>query len=151
MGTATTQAPNKEQDMSDFVFFDSSQTSKSMTPKITVRRGGALVINHKAAEMFGKDVTHVQICYSVKTKAVGLRAAKPDTEGAFRMQKHKNINNGFLVNAAKMFKYHGLEIERATSFDVEDFGDGIYGVTLPGGPEHEEESATEAKPKRKKA
>ena len=136
--------------MNDFVFFDSSKASKSMSPKITVRRGGALVINEKATAMFGDGVTHVQICYSGKTRAVGLRAAEPEDPGTFRMQQHKNIK-GCLVNAGPMFKHHGLEIERATSFDVEDFGDGIYGLTLPGGPESERGPASEAKPKRQKA
>ena len=113
----------------NFEFFVNSQTPKNTDPKITVRRQGVLVLNEKAAKMLGDNVTHVQIGYDEKKKAVGICAAEDDAAGRYTLRDLKNST--FLINAKPMFKHYGVEIERAQRYDVETFSEGLIGVTLP--------------------
>lgn len=116
---------------SNFVFFNGSQVSKSATPKITVRRGGVLILNQNAVNMMGEDVSHVRIAYNPERRAVGVAKAPEDAPGRYRLRRQTD-GTSFLVNAKPMFQHLGLTVAKAKSFDVEDFGGGIIGATLDG-------------------
>ena len=59
----------------DFVFFNGSQTVNDSAPKITLRRGGLIVLNSGAVNMLGNDVSHVQLGYDAEKRAIGIRSA----------------------------------------------------------------------------
>ena len=67
-----------------FEFFQGTLSESTATARVTVRRGGLMVISRAAVDMLGDDVTHVQLAYDPKTGVVGLRSA---ADGASRKTK----------------------------------------------------------------
>ncbi len=72
-----------------FEFYQGT-ASENTAPKITVRKGGQLVLTSGAVAMLGDDVDHVQLGYDRKTKVVGIRGAGEDAEGRYRLRSQKN-------------------------------------------------------------
>ncbi len=58
-----------------FEFFEGTTSTSSTTPRVTVRRAGQLILTQAAVDLLGDGVTHVQLGYNPKTKAVGIRPA----------------------------------------------------------------------------
>jgi hypothetical protein len=112
----------------DFDFFEGS-ASRARIPRITVRRGGLIALTPGAVEMLGDNATHVQVGYNTETQAVGLRPAPEDVKGRYRL-RHQTSSQSRLVDTRRFFAHHGLTFERATTFDAEDFGDGMVGFYL---------------------
>ena len=111
-----------------FEFYQGT-ASESTTPKITVRKGGQLVLTSGTVAMLGDDVEHVQLGYDRKTKVVGIRSADEDAEGRYRLRSQKN-GRSRLVTGKRFFAHHGLTIEKAQTFDAEAFDGGIVGFQL---------------------
>ena len=125
-----------------FQFYEGTTSDSATTPKITVRKGGVLILTKAAVDMLGEDVTHVQIGYNEKTRAVGIRRATEDARGRYRLRSQRNSPSR-LIDGKRLFMHHGLIAEKARAFNVEKFGDdGIIGFTLTAEPE-----AAEAAPK----
>jgi len=115
---------------STFQFFEGTDTESTAVAKITVRRGGILVLTQKAVEMLGEGVTHVQVGYDTKSRAIGLRGAEPGTRGCYRLrQQGKSVSR--LVDGKRVFAHHALKAEKAQSFEAQEFGDGVVGFTFP--------------------
>ena len=57
-----------------FQFYEGTTSDSATTPKITVRKGGVLILTKAAVDMLGDDVKHVQIGYNDETKAIGIRS-----------------------------------------------------------------------------
>ena len=110
----------------DFEFFQGGASESRTRPRITIRRGGLMVITAAAAEMLGDDVTHVQLAYNSTTGAIGLRACEPDVGGCYRLRQQDNSPSR-LIGGKRFFRHHQLEIDKARTFDAEDFGRGIVG------------------------
>ncbi len=127
-----------------FQFYEGTTTDSATTPKITVRKGGVLILTKAAVEMLGDDVTHVQIGYNEKTRAVGIRSATEDARGRYRLRDQRNSPSR-LIDGKRLFTHHGLPAEKARCFKVEKFGDGIIGFTLTAETEAAEEPKTDAK------
>ncbi|MEM8994911.1 MAG: hypothetical protein AAGF23_08980, partial [Acidobacteriota bacterium] len=72
----------------------------------------------------------VQVGYNPETRAVALRPVETDTKGAYRLRDQRNSVSK-LVDGKRVFKHHGLTADASTSYDAEDFGDGLVGFTLP--------------------
>ena len=139
----------------EFEFFEGAATESNTSPKITVRRGGHLVLTHAAVELLGAGTTHVQIGFNAKTGAVGIRAADEEARGRYRLRTQKSALSQ-IVDAKRFFKHHGLPLGKARSFEVEDFGGGIIGFILDTPPEVEAaepatETATKPEPARRTA
>lgn len=115
--------------INEFEFFEGAATESNTSPKITVRRGGHLVLTHAAVERLGAGVTHVQIGFNAKTGAVGIRAAEETARGRYRLRRQKSAL-GHIVDAKRFFRHHSLPLDKARSFEVEDFGGGIVGFRL---------------------
>ena len=114
-----------------FQFYEGTSTESASRPKITVRRGGVLVLTSAAVAMLGEDATHVQIGYNPETKAIGLRGAPEDCKGCYRLREQRNSASR-LVDGKRVFKHHGLTAEKSQSYDAEDFGDGLIGFRMNG-------------------
>ena len=129
-----------------FSFFEGTKT-QHVEPKITVRRGGLMVLTQGAVDMLGDDVTHVQLGYDDATKAIAFRAAPEDAKGRYLLRQQKNGSTR-LVDGKRFLKHNGLKVEKARSFDVETFGDGLIGFTLSPKPAEDKpaEKATEETP-----
>ncbi len=108
---------------------EGSTSDSATTPKITVRRGGVLILTKAAVDMLGDDVTHVQIGYNEKTRAVGIRRATEDARGRYRLRDQRNSPSR-LIDGKRLFTHHGLIAEKARAFKVEKFGDEIIGFIL---------------------
>ncbi len=124
-----------------FQFYEGTKSDSATTPKITVRRGGVLILTKAAVDMLGDDVTHVQIGYNDETKAIGIRGATEEARGGYTLRRQKNSPSR-LVDGKRLFTHHGLIAEKARSFKVEKYGDGIIGFTLT-----DETEAAKAEPK----
>ena len=109
-----------------FQFFEGHQTVNNSVAKITVRKGGVLVLTQAAIDMLGDGVAAVQVGYDPDRKAIGVRAAAEDVAGAYKLREQKS-GAARMVNGKRLFALHGLTVETAESFDVEDFGDGVIG------------------------
>ena len=109
-----------------FQFFEGIQTVNNSVAKITVRKGGVLVLTQAAIDMLGDGAAAVQVGYDPEKKAVGVRAAAEDVAGAYKLREQKS-GGARMVNGKRLFALHGLATETAESFDVEDFGDGVIG------------------------
>ncbi|MCP4246621.1 MAG: hypothetical protein GY778_06195, partial [bacterium] len=57
-----------------FEFYQGT-ASENTSPRITIRKGGQLVLTSGAVAMLGDDLDHVQLGYDRKTKVVGIRGA----------------------------------------------------------------------------
>ena len=110
----------------DFEFFQGGASESRTRPRITIRRGGLMVITKAAADMLGDDVTHIQLAYNPKTGAIGLRACEPDVGGCYRLRQQGHSPSR-LIGGKRFFRHHQLEIDKARTFDAEDFGRGIVG------------------------
>ena len=125
-----------------FQFYEGT-TSENTSPRITVRKGGQLVLTRGAVEMLGEGTTHVQLAYDAETKVVGLKAAAEDVKGRYRLRT-QGTNGLHVVTGKRFFAHYGLEIGKARTFTAETFEGGIVGFQLT-------EESGEAKPAAKKA
>ena len=114
----------------DFEFFQGTTSESRTLPRITIRKGGLLVLTQAAAKMLGDEVTHIQLAYDSKNHAVGIRASAEDASGCYRLRTQPK-SPGRLVGGKRFFQHHGLTIDKARTFDAVDFGNGIVGFTLP--------------------
>lgn len=115
-----------------FDFFEGTATAHSQEPRVTVRRGGLMVITPAAVEMLGDDVTHVQLGLNPKTNTVAIRKADAKAKGRYRLRTQKN-SPMLLVGGKKFFAHHNLAIDKAESFDATQIADGLVGFTLTNG------------------
>jgi hypothetical protein len=118
--------------MSDntFQFFEGSNTESTDVARITVRRGGILVLTQKAVELLGEGVTHVKIGFDAKSRAIGLKSTEPGARGCYRLrQQGKSLSR--LVDGKRVFAHHGLQADKAHSFDAQEFGGGVVGFAFP--------------------
>ena len=113
-----------------FQFYEGSTTDSATSARITVRKGGILVLTKATVEMLGDDVEAVQVGYNPETRAVALRPASLDARGSYRLRGQRNSVSK-LVDGKRVFKHHGLVAESSMSYDTEIFGDGLVGFTLP--------------------
>ncbi|MCB1036205.1 MAG: hypothetical protein KDD47_20445 [Acidobacteria bacterium] len=112
-----------------FDFYEGPTTDSTSHPRITVRRGGLMVLTQAAVEMLGGDVERVQIGYDPETRAIGLRVADNGTRGSYRLREQRNSVSR-LVDGKRVFAHHGLMVDKARTFDAQDFGDGVVGFVL---------------------
>ncbi len=112
-----------------FQFYEGATTENSTAAKVTVRKGGLLVLTQGAVKMLGDDVEYVQVGYNAETKAIGIRSADEDAKGRYRLRSQNNSLSR-LVNGKRFFTHQGLTLEKAHTFEAEDFGDGIVGFTF---------------------
>jgi len=123
-----------------FDFYEGSTSEDTTTPKVTVRKSGHMVLTPAALELMGEEVTQVQIGFNAETRAVGIRPAEDGAKGKYRLRP-QNGSAKRLVDGKRFFAHVGVPIEKAASFDVEDFGDGIIGFYLPEVQEPSESAA----------
>ena len=129
-----------------FEFFEGA-ASERRGPEITVRRSGQLVLTASAVELLGEGVSHVQIGYDAKTRAVAIRAAAEGAKGRYLLREQKG-SASYLLDGRRTFRHFGLSVEKSTRFDVEQFGDGLIGFTLPAPVEAEEPKPTKKRKSR---
>jgi hypothetical protein len=141
-----------------FSFYEGT-TTENTSPRITVRKGGQLVLSRGAVDMLGEGVEHVQIGFNAKTQVVGIRAAGEDAKGRYRLRP-QGTNGLHLVTGKRFFAHYGLDVSKARTFNAEKIEDGLVGFTLAGGdtadeqatdPPAEGKAETEPKPATKKA
>ena len=129
-----------------FEFYEGS-VSEGTAPKITVRKGGQLVLTSGAVDMLGDDIEFVQLAYNAAKGIVGLRAATEDAKGRYRLREQKNSESR-LVTGKRFFAHNGLKIEKAQTFDAEEYDGGIVGFQLIGEPDETEDKAETAPAKK---
>jgi hypothetical protein len=143
-----------------FSFYEGTSTENT-SPRITVRKGGQLVLSRGAVDMLGDGVEHVQVGYNAKTRVVGIRAAGEDAKGRYRLRP-QGTNGLHLVTGKRFFAHYGLDVSKARTFDAEKIEDGLVGFSLAGNdakdnaeqatdPPAEGKAETEPKPATKKA
>jgi len=115
-----------------FDFYEGTTTAHSQEPRVTLRRGGLMVITPAAVELLGDDVTHVQLGLNPKTHTVAMRKADAKAKGRYRLRSQKN-SPMLLVGGKKFFAHHNLAIDKAESFDATQIADGLVGFTLTNG------------------
>ncbi len=134
--------------MSNGFEFYQGNASENTSPRITVRKGGQLVLTSGAVAMLGDKVDHVQIGYDAKTKLVGIRGAGEDAQGRYRLRSQKT-GGSRLVTGKRFFAHNGLTIEKARTFDAEAFDGGIVGFQLAKVPAEAEAPAKKTGRRRK--
>ena len=135
-----------------FEFYEGTK-SENTTPRITVRKGGQLVLTRGAVEMLGEGVSHVQLGFNAKTQVVGIRAAAEDAKGRYQLRR-QGSNGLHLITGKRFFNHYGLDAAKARSFDVEQVDDGLVGFRLTEQPAEEPTEAQDGSKKqdgRKKA
>jgi len=115
-----------------FNFYEGSTSAHSKEPRITVRRGGLMVLTPATVDLLGDSVTHVQLGFNPKTKAVAIRHAADDAKGRYRIRRQKN-SPMLIVGGKKFFAHHDLPVNKAATFDAEQIGDGLVGFSLAAG------------------
>ena len=114
----------------DFVFFDGSKTINDSTPKITIRRGGLIVLNSGAVKMLGESVEFVQLGFDATKRAIAIRPAPEEAMGKYLLRAQNNSTSR-LINGKRFLAHHDLHFEKALSFRVDELGGGLIGFTLP--------------------
>ena len=102
-----------------FQFYEGTATESADVPRITVRKGGVLVLTRAAVQMLGEGVTHVRIGFNPKTRAVGLQPAEGAGQGCYKLRGQRNSVSQ-VVDGKRVFKHHGLTVEKPRHFDAED-------------------------------
>ncbi len=120
----------------NFQFFEGT-ASEHRGPEITVRRSGQMVLTKAAVELLGEGVSHVQLGFDVDTRAVAIRAGAEGAKGRYLLREQQG-SASYLVDGRRTFKHFGLSAEKSTRFEVEVFGEGLIGFTLPALVEAEE-------------
>ncbi len=115
-----------------FEFYEGAKTDSETTAQVTVRKGGQLVLTQAAVVMLGDEVTNVQVGYNPETRAIGIRAADEATQGRYRLRA-QGSGTRRLVDGKRLFVLHGVTLEKAQTFDAEDFGVSGQGAYQPGG------------------
>ncbi len=136
-----------------FDFYQGSASEDTTTPRVTLRTSDHMVLTPAAVALMGEEVTQVQIGFNAETRAVGIRPANEGAKGKYRLRP-QNGSAKRLLDGKRFFAHVGVAIEKAASFDVEDFSDGIIGFYLPEAAETSEPTApasTKAAGRRKKA
>ena len=126
----------------DFEFYQGN-ASENTAPRITVRKGGQLVLTSGAVKMLGDDVDHVQLAYNAKQGVVGIRGAGESAKGRYSLRTQKSSGSR-LVTGKRFFAHCGLTIKKARTFDAEAFDDGIVGFKLTEEPAEAEAPAETA-------
>ena len=135
---------------STFEFFQGTLSESSTSPRVTVRRGGLMVITRAAVDLLGDDVSRVQLAYNRKTGDVGIRAASDDMPGSYLLRTQPKSPSR-LVSGKRFFQHHSLPVEKAQTFPVREFGNGIIGFQFQDVPEEEQTSVPKAAPATRKA
>lgn len=127
-----------------FEIYEGTATESADVARITVRKGGLMVLTRAAVDLLGEDVTHVQLAYNAKTGAVGIRAADEEAPGCYTLRAQKKTPSR-LVGGKRFFKHHDLDVKKARTYDAEEFSDGIVGFRMDGeGSQDVEAEATAA-------
>ncbi len=113
-----------------FQFYEGNATESAEHARITVRKGGVLVLTQATLDMLGADASHVQVGFNPETRQLALRSSGGDSKGAYRLRSQRNSPSR-LVDGKRVFKLHGLAAESSTSYEAEDLGDGLIGFRLP--------------------
>ena len=124
-----------------FDFFDGT-TTKHSTPRITLRKGGLLVLTPAAVAMLGQGVEHVQVGFNAKTREIGIRQAPEDARGRYRLQSQRS-SRCQLIGTRRFFRHYGIQIDKAQTFEVREVGNGLISFPLP--EEGQETNGGEAK------
>jgi len=95
-------------------------------------------------------VSHVQISYNKKTKAVGIRSVAEDAKGRYQLRSQPN-GVSYLVDGKRFFAHHGLSLGKAQGFAVEDFGSGVVGFWFEDGAAKGDEEPPAAEKVERKA
>lgn len=126
-----------------FEFFEGART-ESKAPQITVRKSGQMVLTGAAVALLGEGVSHVQVGYDPKARAVGIRPAPEDGRGRYRLRPQTNGSS--LVDGRRFFAHHGVTLEKAQTFDAETFGEGLVGFRFNEAEEGQEGEEPAAEP-----
>ena len=129
MTTNNATAENATTPAADFVFFEGAVSVSKAQARITVRRGGLLVLTAAAAEMLGENVDAVQLAFNQKNGAVAIRAASPGAAGAYRL-RHQMEGPGRQITGKRFLEHFGLEVSSRRSFEVVSFGEGLIGFHI---------------------
>lgn len=135
---------------STFEFFQGTLSESSTLPRITVRRGGLMVITRAAVDLLGDEVSRVQLAYNRTTGDVGIRAATDDTPGSYLLRTQPKSPSR-LVSGKRFFHHHGLPVDEARTYTANDYGNGIVGFRLRAAAEATMPAEAEAAPAAKKA
>ena len=123
-----------------FEFFEGART-ESKAPQITVRKSGQMVLTGAAVALLGEGVSHVQVGFDPKARAVGIRPAPEDGRGRYRLRPQTNGSS--LVDGRRFFAHHGVTLEKAQTFDAETFGEGLVGLRFKEAEEGQEGEESE--------
>lgn len=127
--TNTTSTASTAPTATDFEFFEGNLSVSAARPQITIRKGGVIVISRAVAVMLGDKLSHVQLAYNPKTRAIGLRGTGADTPGAYQLRPQSK-GPGRMIGGKRFFKHHGLDADQARTYEATDFGNGIVGFVL---------------------
>ena len=127
--TTTTATSTTTSPATDFVFFEGAASVNAVRPRITVRRGGLLVLTAAAVAMLGEKVDTVQLAFNRETGAVAIRAASPGAAGAYRL-RHQMKGSGRQITGKRFFEHFGLDVSTGRAFEATSFGDGLIGFQL---------------------
>ena len=127
--TKTTSTPDATTITPSFEFFQGVATESASKPRITVRRGGLMVITKAAADMLGEGADHIQLAYDRNTGAVGMRAVEKGTAGCYRLRSQRKSASR-IVGGKRFFSYHEIDTAQATTYEAKDFGGGIIGFVI---------------------
>jgi hypothetical protein len=146
----TSTPPTTTSASTDFVFFEGAISENAARARITVRRGGLLILTAGAVAMLGEEVDTVQLAFSPTSGAVGIRAADSGIPGSYRLRPQIN-GTGRQVSGKRFFEHHGLDADQARTFEAINFGEGLIGfrfevpAAVESAPEGDGQSAAEPK------
>ncbi|MDY7091588.1 MAG: hypothetical protein SX243_01310 [Acidobacteriota bacterium] len=112
-----------------FTFYEGTSSESAEVARVTVRKGGILVLTAAAVAMLGDGVERVQVGFNPETGAIGLRAADEGARGAYGLRQQKGSLSR-LVDGKRVFAHHRLTADKARRYEAQDFGDGVVGIVL---------------------
>lgn len=129
-----TDAPLEQASKSRSTSFDcfDGARARSKAPQSTVCKSGQLILTTAAVVLLGEGVTHVQVGLDAKSRAVGIRPTPEGARGRYRLRPQTNSSS--LVDGRRFFAHDDLTLDKAQTFQVETFGEGLVGFRLTGAP-----------------
>lgn len=83
-----------------------------------------MVLTSGAVDMLGDGVEFVQLAYNRVKGIVGIRSADESGKGRYRLRTQKD-SGSCLITGKRFFSHYGLTIDKARTFDAEEFTDSI--------------------------
>lgn len=88
-------------------------------PRLSLRKGGSIGINHSAMQEYFQDEDQVLLYYDSESNRVGLEPIAEKDPNAYTLQRRDREGQGGSMNAVAFMREYGLIPKKTTQYRAE--------------------------------